>query len=262
MSALRVPGRDGGNGDVPASARLGAQSAFTQRLTGGSLVREPPSQPLTPAEGEAAAVGVREARRRCRYAGQRQPAAGVGVFGVQVLGDHRRRGRRQGDSSSVPSHRSQANYGCVNFRDLLMRLGHRVTTVGRSGHDVVIALTTPASLQVEGWLPYANMRRRGVRRCRFRGAWKPAMSPGCVRSATASRQCLARPRRRHQAPGHRTGAHGTRKHRERAGTAPARRHPPRPDHASRHNQVRLSSWWGSSPAPCSAVRIVTATVEG
>lgn len=27
----------------------------------------------------------------------------------------------------------QANYGCDGFRDLLTRLGHRVTTVGRSG---------------------------------------------------------------------------------------------------------------------------------
>ena len=39
----------------------------------------------------------------------------------------------------------QANYGCVTFRDLLTRLAHRVTTVGRSGHDIVIALTAPAS---------------------------------------------------------------------------------------------------------------------
>lgn len=40
----------------------------------------------------------------------------------------------------------QANYGCGNFRDLLTRLAHRVTTVGRSGQDIVIALTTPADL--------------------------------------------------------------------------------------------------------------------
>ena len=40
----------------------------------------------------------------------------------------------------------QANYGCCNFRDLLTRLAHRVTTVGRSGQDIVIALTTPANL--------------------------------------------------------------------------------------------------------------------
>ena len=39
----------------------------------------------------------------------------------------------------------QANYGCGSFRDLLNRLAHRVTTVGRSGEDVVIALTTPAN---------------------------------------------------------------------------------------------------------------------
>ena len=39
----------------------------------------------------------------------------------------------------------RANYGCGSFRDLLNRRAHRVTTVGRSGEDVVIALTTPAN---------------------------------------------------------------------------------------------------------------------
>ncbi|MBX7270049.1 NYN domain-containing protein [Micromonospora sp. Llam7] len=34
----------------------------------------------------------------------------------------------------------QANYGCRTFRDFLSRLEHRVTTVGRSGQDIVITL--------------------------------------------------------------------------------------------------------------------------
>jgi hypothetical protein len=38
-----------------------------------------------------------------------------------------------------------ADYGCRSFRDFLNRLGHRVRTVGRSGHYITLALVEPGS---------------------------------------------------------------------------------------------------------------------
>ena len=39
----------------------------------------------------------------------------------------------------------EANYGCRSFRDFLARMSHRVATVGRSGADITIALSTTAT---------------------------------------------------------------------------------------------------------------------
>jgi uncharacterized LabA/DUF88 family protein len=36
-----------------------------------------------------------------------------------------------------------ANYGCRGFRDFLSKLDHRIRTVGRSGHDITLALIDP-----------------------------------------------------------------------------------------------------------------------
>jgi uncharacterized LabA/DUF88 family protein len=41
-----------------------------------------------------------------------------------------------------------ANYGCRTFRAFLGQLGHRVRTVGQSGHDITLALVEPS--QVSG----------------------------------------------------------------------------------------------------------------